>query len=207
MNGDYYTVSQESEQTIIIQKSRFIGRCFPIASEQDALLKLDEIRKQHWDATHNCYAYVIGTQTARYSDDGEPGGTAGLPMMEVLKARELRNLLVIVTRYFGGVLLGAGGLVRAYSKAASTAVDAAGVAHMIYSREVSFESDYALWGKIERKLRAMDAHIEDIAYIENVCVKVLVPYGAEDNFISEIIEISDGKIMPRLGAFFYLARQ
>ena len=116
----YRTVKQPGEAELVIKRSRFIGRCFPVADEQEALRLLEQVRRQHWDATHNCYAYSVGVSgaCARYSDDGEPSGTAGLPMMEALRRSGVTDALVVVTRYFGGILLGAGGLVRAYSAAA-----------------------------------------------------------------------------------------
>jgi len=126
----FRTVSAASETEYVVNRSRFIGRCFPVTDEAEALAILERIRKQHWDATHNCFAYRLKSGAARYSDDGEPQGTAGLPMMEVLKKRDLFDLMVVSTRYFGGILLGAGGLVRAYTRSASEAVDAAGLVSM-----------------------------------------------------------------------------
>ena len=124
----YKSVKQRSEAEYTVNRSRFIGRCFPVDSEEAALCLLGDIRKKHWDATHNCFAYRIGDNAAaRFSDDGEPGGTAGKPIMDVLTGRGLTNVLCVVTRYFGGILLGAGGLVRAYSKSAAEAVAKAGV--------------------------------------------------------------------------------
>ena len=124
----YKSVKQCSEAEYTVNRSRFIGRCFPVDSEEAALCLLGDIRKKHWDATHNCFAYRIGENAAaRFSDDGEPGGTAGKPIMDVLTGRGLTNVLCVVTRYFGGILLGAGGLVRAYSKSAADAVAKAGV--------------------------------------------------------------------------------
>ena len=118
----YKSVKQCSEAEYTVNRSRFIGRCFPVESEEAALCLLGDIRKKHWDATHNCFAYRIGENAAaRFSDDGEPGGTAGKPIMDVLTGRGLTNVLCVVTRYFGGILLGAGGLVRAYSKSAVAA--------------------------------------------------------------------------------------
>ncbi|HIU94159.1 MAG TPA: YigZ family protein, partial [Candidatus Aphodomorpha intestinavium] len=128
----YRTVKQPGEAELVIKRSRFIGRCFPVADEQEALRLLEQVRRQHWDATHNCYAYSVGVSgaCARYSDDGEPSGTAGLPMMEALRRSGVTDALVVVTRYFGGILLGAGGLVRAYSAAAAAAVRSAGEVEM-----------------------------------------------------------------------------
>ena len=127
MPGSYRTVRQAASDEFIVNKSLFIGHAAPCETEEAALQFLRKIRDEYRDATHNCYAYVIGENAGimRYSDDGEPGGTAGLPMMEVLKQRGVVNCCVVVTRYFGGVLLGAGGLVRAYTKGCAIALDAA----------------------------------------------------------------------------------
>ena len=125
----YKTLRTENSAEFIINKSRFIGYGCPCQTEEEALAFLARIRQKHKDATHNCYAYIIGLNSGimRYSDDGEPGGTAGMPIIEVMKARGVVNCAVVVTRYFGGILLGAGGLVRAYAQGSKTALDAAGV--------------------------------------------------------------------------------
>jgi len=150
----YRTVERTAETEYVISRSRFIGRCFPVTDESEALAILERIRKQHWDATHNCFAYRLKNGAARYSDDGEPQGTAGLPMMEVLKKRELYDVLVISTRYFGGILLGAGGLVRAYSRSACDAIDAAGLLSMepctTFSLRVPYPYRNAVWSVFER---------------------------------------------------------
>lgn len=150
----YRTVDRTSETEYVISRSRFIGRCFPVTEESEALAILERIRKQHWDATHNCFAYRLTSGAARYSDDGEPQGTAGLPMMEVLKKRDLYDLLVVSTRYFGGVLLGAGGLVRAYTRSASDAVEAAGLVSMepctTFSVRTAYPYRNAVWSVMER---------------------------------------------------------
>ena len=124
----YKTLLRRDQDEFIINKSRFIGYGCPCETEEEALAFLKQIREKHADATHNCYAYIIGANMGimRYSDDGEPGGTAGLPIIEVMKARGVTNCCVVVTRYFGGILLGAGGLVRAYSQGSATAIKACG---------------------------------------------------------------------------------
>ena len=139
--NSYKTIRQPAREEYVINKSRFIGHACPCQTEEQALAFLKRIREEYRDATHNCYAYVIGENAGimRYSDDGEPGGTAGLPMMEVLKARSVVNLCVVVTRYFGGILLGAGGLVRAYSHSCALALDAAHVSIMELTQRVVSE--------------------------------------------------------------------
>lgn len=150
----YRTVGHDSETEYVINRSRFIGRCFAVTEESAAFKLLESIKKQHWDATHNCFAYRLRSGAARYSDDGEPQGTAGLPMMEVLKKRDLYDVLVVSTRYFGGILLGAGGLVRAYTRSASDTVDAAGLISMepctTFSVSVPYAYRNAVWSVFER---------------------------------------------------------
>ena len=123
---EYLVPTDFGQDEFVEKKSRFIGRVWPVETEAEALEKIQEMKKQHYDATHNCWAYVIKDGPMRFSDDGEPGGTAGNPMMQVLQRENLYNVVCVVTRYFGGILLGAGGLVRAYTKGAKIAIDAAG---------------------------------------------------------------------------------
>lgn len=148
MDG-YLSIKSDCVTEIVIQKSRFIARCVPVETEEQALEILDEIRKQYRDATHNCYAYVCGLNTLRFSDDGEPSGTAGVPILEVIRARGLKNCLVVVTRYFGGILLGAGGLVRAYSSSASAVLDKSGVVEYAPGLEMRMKMDYAQYGAVK----------------------------------------------------------
>lgn len=195
--GAYRTVKAPAEVEIVIQKSRFIGRCFPVKSEEAALLILADIRKKHWDATHNCFAYRLGERAdcGRYSDDGEPGGTAGLPMMEVLKNRGLTDVLVVVTRYFGGILLGAGGLVRAYSRTASEAASAAGLVDVLPAKRFSLTIDYGRYGAIEGFVRET-AQVEDIQFGADVRILALVDAEKAEAFCKAIIERSDGRCEP-----------
>ena len=127
----YKTPEKAIETEYVVNRSRFIGRCFPVSTEAEALAILDTVRKQHYDATHNCYAYSILDGARRFSDDGEPGGTAGMPIMDTLIRSNTENALIVVTRYFGGILLGSGGLVRAYSKSASDVLNASGTIIMM----------------------------------------------------------------------------
>jgi uncharacterized YigZ family protein len=195
---DYLTVQNSAEVEIVINKSRFIGRCFPVQTEEEALSHLERIRKQHYDATHNCYAYAVGErgEIARFSDDGEPGGTAGLPMMEVLKKRGITYCLVIVTRYFGGILLGAGGLVRAYTKSAAEAVAAAGVLSVRECLSYSLSVPYPLWGKVEGWLRSSGLLYGEPEYAECVNASAAVSPGSEQGFLKQCAELTDGKITP-----------
>ncbi len=194
---DYRTVSRQSETELEIKRSRFIGRCFPVADEEQALTILAAVKKQHWDARHNCYAYAVGErmEIARYSDDGEPAGTAGLPMMEVLRQTGVTNALCVVTRYFGGVLLGTGGLVRAYTRAASDAVQAAGLVDMRACVEYRLNVPYALWGSLEGMLRA-SGQLGATEFGAQVQVQAFVQEAEADAFEKALIERFDAKLVP-----------
>jgi len=197
MNKTYRTIRENASVEIIINKSRFIGQCFQVSEEAQAQKILEAIRKRYWDATHNCFAYSIGDMgtCARYSDDGEPGGTAGLPMMEAVKQKGLTNLLVVVTRYFGGILLGAGGLVRAYSRTASEAMEAAGIVEMRPCVRYSVPMEYTRWGVMEGMLREQGA-LEDISYTDIVTAKVLIEEANRERFEQKVIERTDGRVKP-----------
>lgn len=192
----YKSVKQRSEAEYTVNRSRFIGRCFPVDSEEAALCLLGDIRKKHWDATHNCFAYRIGDNAAaRFSDDGEPGGTAGKPIMDVLTGRGLTNVLCVVTRYFGGILLGAGGLVRAYSKSAADAVTKAGVVSYLPGTVLDIPMDYSRYGALEGFIRA-NAEVRNVAFAQNVVVTVAVEDTNLLKFMKEVTERSDGRCTP-----------
>ncbi len=194
----YRTVQQQACLEIVINKSRFIGYCFPVSEEGEAQQRLEEIRKQHWDATHNCFAYSIGERgsIARYSDDGEPGGTAGLPMMEVLRQKNVTNVLCVVTRYFGGVLLGAGGLVRAYSRAASEAVEAAGIVSMRPCICYKVVLDYSRWGVLEGLLRSQ-GNLQDVEFTDCITAAVMIEAERAEAFEKLVTERTDGRVCPQ----------
>lgn len=192
----YKSVKQCSEAEYTVNRSRFIGRCFPVDSEEAALCLLGDIRKKHWDATHNCFAYRIGENAAaRFSDDGEPGGTAGKPIMDVLTGRGLTNVLCVVTRYFGGILLGAGGLVRAYSKSAAEAVTKAGVVSYLPGTILDIPMDYSRYGALEGFIRA-NAEVRNVAFAQNVVVTAAVEDTNLLKFMKEVTERSDGRCTP-----------
>lgn len=192
----YKSVKQCSEAEYTVNRSRFIGRCFPVESEEAALCLLGDIRKKHWDATHNCFAYRIGENAAaRFSDDGEPGGTAGKPIMDVLTGRGLTNVLCVVTRYFGGILLGAGGLVRAYSKSAADAVTKAGMVSYLPGTVLDIPMDYSRYGALEGFIRA-NAEVRNVAFAQNVVVTVAVEDTNLLKFMKEVTERSDGRCTP-----------
>lgn len=192
----YKSVKQCSEAEYTVNRSRFIGRCFPVESEEAALYLLGDIRKKHWDATHNCFAYRIGENAAaRFSDDGEPGGTAGKPIMDVLTGRGLTNVLCVVTRYFGGILLGAGGLVRAYSKSAADAVTKAGMVSYLPGTILDIPMDYSRYGALEGFIRA-NAEVRNVAFAQNVVVTAAVEDTNLLKFMKEVTERSDGRCTP-----------
>lgn len=190
----YKTLREESSAEFIIHKSRFIGYGCPCQTEEEALAFLNRIRQKHKDATHNCYAYIIGLNAGimRYSDDGEPGGTAGMPIIEVMKARGVVNCAVVVTRYFGGVLLGAGGLVRAYSQGSKTALNAAGVVVMEKSARHMVEVDYSTWQRLEYFLRSAPVILEHSEFGASVVCTLMVRKKDEDSLLTEITRVTDG---------------
>ena len=162
----YKIVYKNGQGEVIEKKSRFIAHVFPIATEEDALQHIEELKKQYWDARHNCYAYVLGEkqQLQRFSDDGEPSGTAGKPILEVLLGEDIHNTLVVVTRYFGGTLLGTGGLVRAYSAATKSGLENAVITERRKGRKIQLKTDYNGLGKIQYVMGEMDIPVLDITY-------------------------------------------
>ena len=196
MAEKYLTVKCANEAEYIEKKSRFIGYVKPVSSEQEALDFIKEIRTKHYDATHNCYAYQVGenNQLQRSSDAGEPAGTAGRPILEVIKKNDLKNTCVVVTRYFGGILLGAGGLVRAYSHAAQEGIKAAGIVEKIPASVISLTLDYNLWGKVENYLSARSLSTKDVIYMEKITAPVIVPLADCEKFKQDIIELGNGNI-------------
>ncbi len=195
----YRTVKAPSRIELVINKSRFIGQCYPVSSEAEALETLAALKKQYWDATHNCYAYSIGEKgaVARFSDDGEPGGTAGMPMMEALRGAGVTNVLCVVTRYFGGILLGTGGLVRAYSKACAEAIRSAGVVRMVPSDLVAFEVPYAQWSLLQAEARKYAAALTP-DYGEIIRCQAAVDAGQTTSFLQSVFDQSAGTLTGRV---------
>ena len=195
MTAPYKTLRRAASDEFIIHKSRFIGYASPAQTEEEALAFLQSIRTKHKDATHNCYAYVIGRNAGvmRYSDDGEPGGTAGLPMMEVLKAQGVVNCCVVVTRYFGGVLLGAGGLVRAYTQGCAVGLKAAQVVTMEPSRRYLCEVGYPLWDKVQHTLRALPVQLLGSEFTTAVTFTLLMRESDASAVLEELTRVTDGR--------------
>ena len=196
MPGDYKTLKAAASDEFIVNKSRFIGYASPCETEEEALAFLKSIREKHKDATHNCYAYVIGQNAGimRYNDDGEPGGTAGMPIIEVIKARGVVNCCVVVTRYFGGVLLGAGGLVRAYTKGCVVALNAAQVVTMEESQRILMDIPYPMWDKINYHLQSLPQITEHTEFGASVSVTLLVRVKDVEMVIEKLNTLSDGKL-------------
>ena len=194
----YKTLLTRASDEFIINKSRFIGYGAPAASEEEALGFLADVRSAHKDASHHCYAYIIGANMGvmRYSDDGEPGGTAGMPIIEVMKARQVTNACVVVVRYFGGVLLGAGGLTRAYSQGAATAINAAGVGEVSPTRRYLMEVPYPMLGRVEYLLKSLPVIVEDKQFSDAIVMTLIVRARDDEAVLSAVTSGTDGRIEP-----------
>ena len=203
----YKTLLRAASDEFVINKSRFIGHGRPCESEDEALAFLAEMRARYKDASHNCYAYIIGPNMGvmRYSDDGEPGGTAGMPIIEVMKARGVTNCAVVVTRYFGGILLGAGGLVRAYSQGAAAAINACGVGVMHPTARYLVELPYPLLSRAEHFLAAEPVLVEGKDFGAAVSPTLAVRTADEQGFIARLIDLTEGRIEPLRVEEVYLA--
>lgn len=185
------------EDEIIEKKSRFIGELVPITSEEDAFAYLESVRKKHYNASHHCFAYVLGekNQTERASDDGEPSGTAGRPILHVLEGEEIHNALIVVTRYFGGTLLGTGGLTRAYTAAAKAAVEAAQTVERLSGLRYHVRMDYTSLGKVQYIIGQMNLFTEEILYREDVEAVVIAPAELGGAFVKKVTEATGAKAL------------
>lgn len=195
MSNSYKIAYQGGIGEIVEKKSRFIANVFPVKKEEEALEFLEKIRKEHWNATHNCFAYTIGEkdQIQRCSDDGEPSGTAGRPILDVLLGEKIHNVLVVVTRYFGGTLLGTGGLVRAYSKATQEGLKQSTIIEKFTGKEISVVTDYNGIGKIQYIIGQMELTVEEIQYTDIVTLLILLPLEQAETFEKKVIEVTAGK--------------
>lgn len=193
----YITVRQQANDEIVIQKSRFIGYASPCVSEEEALRFIRDIREMHREARHCCFAYIIGANCGiiRYSDDGEPGGTAGLPILNVLKNEQIVDCCIVVVRYFGGILLGTGGLSRAYSQGCKIALEAASPVRMELSSEIRCTAAYSLWNSVQYAAQKMNVQITDVAYTDSVSFTVTTRKKDADECIRILADITDGKIL------------
>ena len=207
MLSEYKAVYQGGEGEIVEKKSRFIATVIPAGSEEEVLAFIESVRKKYWDARHHCFAYVIGerNELQRCSDDGEPSGPAGKPMLEVLLGEEIHNVAVVVTRYFGGTLLGTGGLVRAYSAATKQGLASSVIITKILGVKLCISTDYTGLGKIQYILGQRGLQILDSVYTDKVELEALIPEDELAAVKAEITEGTKGQAMMQEGEFCYFA--
>ena len=191
---EYLVPTGFGEDEFVEKKSRFIGRVWLVETEEEALARIAEMKKQHYDATHNCWAYVLRSGAMRFSDDGEPGGTAGNPMMQVLLKEQLYNVVCVVTRYFGGTLLGAGGLVRAYTKGAKIAIDAAGRSIKRVWSVLYIPCPYNYYERMKLEIAAFDGVIRDTQFGAEIDLEVMIAEGKTEDFIARLTDMTNGTV-------------
>lgn len=198
MEISHRMIARDGQHEIEIKKSRFICSLFRVTSEAEAREHIETTRKQYWDASHNCTAWAIGPglKLQRSSDDGEPSGTAGIPMLEVLRRREITDTVAIVTRYFGGTMLGAGGLIRAYGGAVSSAIDEIGVVERQPLQVVSLTASYDDAGRIENAIRASDYMLDNVEYSTEVVLELTMEPNMVHGFRHWIGELTNGAVEP-----------
>jgi uncharacterized YigZ family protein len=190
------TIKNTVETELIIKKSRFLGLACRTGSEAEAQRILEQRRKQHYDARHHCFAYMIENSAMRCSDDGEPQGTAGVPMLEVLKKSGITDVIVVCTRYFGGTLLGAGGLVRAYTQSAADTLNAARRVEVISCEVFRCDFDFAAWARAEKALGSLGFAAGNVQYTHTVSAEYGVTAGEEQRFLQALTNITQGKVSP-----------
>ena len=191
---EYYIPTASSETEFVEKRSRFIGHVWRVESEEEARSRIEETRKKHYDARHNCWCYIIKDGPVRYSDDGEPQGTAGQPMLNVFQREGVVNVCCVVTRYFGGILLGAGGLVRAYTQSAKDALDAAGIS--VVRRWVAMEvpCTYAHFEAMRREVSAFGGVVEEVDYGSDVVLSALLPEERAEEFAAHVLDATAGTV-------------
>lgn len=191
----YKTIYSPASDSFIVEKSEFIGYISPVKTNEEAVAFIESVKSQNRKARHNCYAYVLREEnTARYSDDGEPQGTAGTPILDVIQKNGLTDVCIVVTRYFGGILLGKGGLTRAYSQGASIAVNAAKLMYMCEGYEVSLTIDYSLYDKVSYILPDFEIKPLDTEYTDSVKIRFLVKEELYDSLFEKLTEVTNAKI-------------
>lgn len=197
----YKTVAERAEASFTEKKSEFIGSIAPCTTEAEAIAFIEEIRKRHRKATHNCYAYILReNHIGRHSDDGEPSGTAGAPMFEVLKKEGLTDVCCVVTRYFGGILLGAGGLVRAYANGAALAVGASRIKEMKLAEKLIIEVDYSLYGKLGAIFSEFDARVESEEFAAEVKIVLYAEEEKAEGLKAKVVDVCCGRaVIEELG--------
>ncbi len=191
---EYLVPTGYGEDEFTEKRSRFIGRIWLVETEEEALSKIQEMKKQHYDATHNCWAYIIHGGAVRFSDDGEPGGTAGMPMLQVLQREGLNNVVCVVTRYFGGILLGAGGLVRAYTKGAKIAVDAAGKSIKRVWTVLYVPCPYSFYERVKLEIEAFGGILRSTDFGAQVDMETLFPQANAQLFLDRLTDLTSGTV-------------
>ncbi len=191
---EYYVPTGPGDAEYVEKRSKFLGKVRPVESEEAARAFIDEMKKKYHDARHNCWCYVLKSGVMRYSDDGEPQGTAGQPMLDVFNREGVTDAVCVITRYFGGVLLGAGPLLRAYQGTAKLALEAAGISVVRRWVELTIPCGYSLLGKITQEIPVWDGIVADTEYGADVVIKALLPEGRESDFAKRILDLSAGKV-------------
>ncbi|AWP26067.1 YigZ family protein [Paenibacillus glucanolyticus] len=201
----YKTVRQAGSKEIVIKKSRFIGHVMPVESEEEAVAFIEEIKKKHWNATHNCSAYMIGErdEIQKQSDDGEPSGTAGKPILEVIRNQGRKNVAIVVTRYFGGIMLGAGGLIRAYTDGAVAAIESGEPITRVLHRQILVELDYTWLGKVENELRNRGVRMGETNFADTVTLTCLPLDGDAESFMTWMVDLTQGQSLITEGERLY----
>lgn len=192
---EYQTLLQPGEASYEIQKSRFLAHARSVETEAEAQAFIQQMKKKYFDARHNCSAWVLGDTGSlqKSNDDGEPGGTAGNPILEAIKKNSLTNTVIVVTRYFGGIKLGAGGLIRAYSHTAALGIEASGIQRMAAFRRTAVTISYPLLGTLENELRRREIRIADKAFAADVTLVLLLPKDTADSICSALVELTAGR--------------
>lgn len=191
---EYLVPTRDAQDEFVEKRSRFIGYLFHTPTEEEAVARIKEMREKHWDATHNVYAYIIHKGPTRFSDDGEPGGTAGMPTLQVLQREGLEDVCCVVTRYFGGILLGAGGLVRAYAHGAKLAVDAAGKSIRRIWDVIYLPVPYSWYERMLQEIQRFGGVVRETQFGADVELEVLTPHGQTDDFLARIFDLSAGTL-------------
>lgn len=204
MKESYLTVKAEASSEIVVKKSRFIASVKPLSTEDDAIAFVNEIRQKYRDARHNVYAYIISENNiTRYSDDKEPSKTAGFPILDSMQKEGLTDIAIVVTRYFGGILLGTGGLVHAYTAAAKAGIDAAQRTKMTLCRKITLGCDYSLWGKIQNIVSDFLCKSEPPVFSDAVSAAFVIPVFSVENFVKTITEETNASVDIKVGEECY----
>lgn len=208
MIDKYKTVLNEVKEQVVQKKSKFLCSLIQVKSEEEALEYIQSIKKKYYDANHNCYAYIIGLQEQsieRFHDDKEPSGTAGKPILEVLKGAGLKNVVAVVTRYFGGVLLGTGGLIKAYTESVKTCIEAASIYESALCEKIKVDIDYGLLPKFEYLLHKSNQMIYNTMYSEKVVLTLFLNQSLSEKTKNDMLELSNGQCNIKTEGYFYVA--